>query len=94
MNNIKISPEDIKKVVEVINNYKRTNEEIVKLIKEDIDKLHINDITDYEELNKALLKMPKLSDYTYDIDKLTVDLITQNVLIKKKDIKKIIKLFL
>lgn len=94
MNNIKISPEDIKKVVEIINNYKRTNEEIVKLIKEDIDKLHINDITEYEELNKTLLKMPKLSDYTYDIDKLTVDLITQNVLIKKKDIKKIIKLFL
>lgn len=93
MDKLVITVEDVKKVLEVLNDYKRNEDEIIKLYVEDIKKIDFNEAKTVSELKKDINKIPKIDDYKYDIDKLVVDMVNHGVLIKKKDIKKIIKLF-
>jgi hypothetical protein len=85
--NFELTPENLKELKQIP---KRTDEEQIKEYKRDLKKYveNIENINDIKILSK--LKQPNLKNYKYDYDKAINDLITKNILITKKELKKIL----
>ena len=82
-----LTPDNLKELKEIKPT--EVNEQI-KLFKEDLKKYvsNIENITDIKIIEK--IKIPNIKDYKYDYNKIINDLINKNILITKKELKKIL----
>lgn len=82
-----LTPDNLKELKEIKPT--EVNEQI-KLFKEDLKKYitNIESITDIKIIEK--IKTPNIKDYKYDYNKIINDLINKNILITKKELKKIL----
>lgn len=85
--NFELTPDNLKELKMIP---KRNEEEQINEYKKDLKKYieNIGNITDINIIKK--LKLPNIKNYKYNYDKAINDLINKNILITKKELKKIL----
>lgn len=85
--NFELTPENLKELKLLP---KRSDAEILEAYKSDVKKYYetIEPLNDIKIITK--IKVPNIKNYKYDYDKLINDLINKNILITKKELKKIL----
>lgn len=85
--NFELTPENLKELKQL---QKRTPEEQINEYKKDIKLYYdnISNLTDLKIIQK--IKVPNIKNYKYDYDKLINELLAKNILITKKELKKVL----